>query len=93
MYQGSHLPNFEALGVPNSKRQTRTHTQTDGRTTPHRPIVKDFFETFTKMSLNVNFVPEAQVRCSDALGQRPLQRLYIGAEQVYGGEKCRRLFE
>ena len=24
MYQGSHLPNFEALGVPNSKRQTRT---------------------------------------------------------------------
>ena len=49
MCQGSHLPNFEALGVPNSKRQTRTHTQTDGRTTPHRPIVKDFFETFTKI--------------------------------------------
>ena len=51
MYQGSHLPNFEALGVPNSKRRGRTHTQTDGRTTPHRPIVKDFFETFTKMIL------------------------------------------
>ena len=49
MYQGSHLPNFEALGVPNSKRRGRTHTQTDGRTTPHRPIVKDFFETFTKI--------------------------------------------
>ena len=47
MYQGSHLPNFEALGVPNSKRRGRIHTQTDGRTTPHRPIVKDFFETFT----------------------------------------------
>ena len=44
------MPNFEALGVPNSKRRGRTHPQTDGRTTPHRPIVKDFFETFTKMS-------------------------------------------
>ena len=44
------MPNFEALGVPNSKRQALTHTQTDGRTTPHRPIVKDFFETFTKMN-------------------------------------------
>ena len=42
MYQGSHLPNFEALGVPNSKRQTRTHTQTDGRTTPHESIMKVF---------------------------------------------------
>ena len=52
MYQGSHLPNFEALGVPNSKRRGRTHTQTDGRTTPHRPIVKDFFETFTIIIYN-----------------------------------------
>ena len=33
MYQGSHLPNFEVLGVPNSKRQAstaqHTHAQTD----------------------------------------------------------------
>ena len=55
MYQGSHLPNFEALGVPNSKRRGRTHTQTDGRTTPHRPMVKDFFETFTKMAAGSHF--------------------------------------
>ena len=47
MYQGSHVPNFEALGVPKSKCQARTHTQTT-TTTPHHPIVKDFFETFTK---------------------------------------------
>ena len=50
------MPNFEALGVPNSKWQTWTHTQTDGRTdgqTPHHPIVKDFFETFTKIITNV----------------------------------------
>ena len=32
MYQGSHLPNFEALGVPNSKWQTWTHAHTHPRT-------------------------------------------------------------
>ena len=49
MYQGSHLPNFEALGVPKKKSQARTDRRTDKRTTPHHPIVKDFFETFTKI--------------------------------------------
>ena len=46
MYQGSHLPNFEALGVPKSKSQACTDPH---QTTPHHPIVKDFFETFTKI--------------------------------------------
>ena len=47
--QGSHFPNFESLGIPNSKWQDLTDRQTDiiGQT-PHHPIVKDFFETFTK---------------------------------------------
>ena len=48
MYQGSHLPNFEALGVPKSKCQASTHI----RQTPHDSIVKDFFETFTKIVQN-----------------------------------------
>ena len=45
MYHGSHLPNFETLSVPKKKSQART----DKQTTPHHPIVKDFFETFTKI--------------------------------------------
>ena len=42
MYQGSHLPNFEALGVPKSKCQASTHiiyrhtdTQTDDTASSH----------------------------------------------------------
>ena len=40
---------FRSSRCSQKKSQARTDRRTDKRTTPHHPIVKDFFETFTKI--------------------------------------------
>ena len=52
MYQGSHVPNFEALGVPKSKCQTCTDRRTDTASSHSEGFLRNLHKKKSKGTLH-----------------------------------------